>query len=143
MIQLSESVRACQTPETLAALGYTAPAPDRQPAPKPAPASPGKMTKTEARFLAEVLKPREAVGEITAVVFHPVNFHLRNGHRYTPDFAYLSGGRAHFVEVKGSYRLRSYRSAVLAFDQARLEWPCFVWIWAELRSNGPWEIKHA
>jgi hypothetical protein len=48
---------------------------------KPAPASPGKMTATEARFLA--------------------------------------------------------------FDQARLEWPCFVWIWAELRSNGPWEIKHA
>ncbi len=135
MIQMSDAVRALQSPETLAALGYRS-APDRQPEAKPA----AKMTKTEARYLAEVIRPQQAAGAIVDIAFQPVMFRLRNGHRYTPDFVcQAASGDVIMVEVKGSYRLQSYQRARLAFDQASLEWPCFVWIWAELQEDGNWK----
>lgn len=133
---LSPAVMRCQTPDTLAALGYVAP-PERKPDAKPAAEKRIKMTKTEARYLA-VLKTLEEAGEITDVKFHPVSFHLDNGHRYTPDFSYNDNGRIYLVEVKGSYKLGSYQRARMAFDQARIEWPLFVWIWAELGEDGAW-----
>jgi len=136
---MSAAVMCCQTAETLTALGYTPPT--RPPEVLPVPATRNKMTRTEARYLDEVLLARKAAGEITNIKFHPVIFYMDNGHRYTPDFSYLAGGRACFVEVKGSYRLQSYRSARLAFDQARLEWPCFSWLWVEWNGK-EWDTIH-
>lgn len=133
---LSPAVMRCQTPETLAALGYVAP--ERKPDAKPVDEKRKKMTKTEARYFA-VLKTLEEAGEITGVKFHPISFHLDNGHRYTPDFAFIDGGRAHFVEVKGSYKLGSYQRARMAFDQVRIEWPLFGWMWVELQDDGTWK----
>jgi len=135
---LSESVKRLQTPETLAALGYVAPPAERKSDAKPAAEKRNKMTKTEARYLS-VLKTLEEAGEITDVRFHPVSFHLDNGHRYTPDFSYNDDGRICLVEVKGSYKLGSYQRAKMAFDQARIEWPLFVWIWAESQDDGTWK----
>lgn len=137
-ITLSESVKRLQTPDTLRAMGFILPDADSRPVAKPAKSSADKMTKTEARYLREVLRPQEYAGDISGIVFQPMIIRLANGHRYTPDFGFIAGGRAHYVEVKGSYRLHSYQRARLAFDQAAVEWPCFVWIWAELGKNGEW-----
>lgn len=141
-ICLSDSIRKLQTPDTLRALGLVASPPTPQPHAPPPTRSP-RMTKTEAKYLAEVLRPQEAAGAVSGIVFQPVTLRLANGHRYTPDFGFLAAGRAHFTEVKGSYRLHSYQRARLAFDQARIEWPTFVWIWAELQPNGTWRTVNA
>ena len=127
---LSEYVRSCQTPETLRALGYITPTaipsvfPPSDPAPKRK-----KPTKTEARYL-QLLNARELAGEISDILFHPCNLYMQNGHRYTPDFKYRMNGNIYMVEVKGSYKLQSYQRARLAYDQTRIEWPMFSWVWA-------------
>jgi len=139
MITLSESVKSLQTPDTLRAMGFILPNADSPPAAKSAKSSLGRMTKTEARYLREVLLPRLSAGDISGIVFEPMTIRLANGHRYTPDFGFIAGGRAHFIEVKGSYRLHSYQRARMAFDQAAIEWPCFVWIWVELQDDGTWK----
>ncbi len=139
MLQLSDAVRLRQTPETLQVLGYAVPEAQRQPAAKAARPTPGEMTKTEARYMREVLQPQAAAGAISGIVFQPFTLRLANGHRYTPDFGFMAGRRAHFTEVKGSYRLHSHQRARLAFDQAAVEWPCFIWIWAELGTDGVWK----
>lgn len=136
---LSDACKRLQTPDTLRALGIMPPDADKHVAAKPVHATRGKMTKTEARYLNEVLRPQEAAGAVSAIAFQPMTIRLANGHRYTPDFAFISGGRMHLVEVKGSYQLGSYQRARLAFDQAAVEWPCFVWIWAELGEDGGWK----
>ncbi len=79
--------------------------------------------------------------DLVAVAFEGVTFRLANGHRYTPDWVYVEGGRLVCVEVKGSYRLGSYQRARLAFDQAAVEWPGVRWIWAERRKDGSWHVK--
>lgn len=135
---LSPAVMRCQTPETLAALGYVAPPSERKPDAKPVAEKRNKMTKTEARYFA-VLKTLEEAGEITGVKFHPISFHLDNGHRYTPDFSYCEDGRICLIEVKGSYKLGSYQRARMAFDQVRIEWPLFGWMWVELQDDGTWK----
>jgi hypothetical protein len=106
-----------------------APAPDRHR---------GQPTKTEADYRRQVLDTNHAV---SGVAYEALTVHLANGHRYTPDWVFWSGGRLHCVEVKGSYRLGSYQRARLAFDQARVEWPMFTWIWAEKTANG-WKVRN-
>jgi len=137
-VTMSDAVRDKQSPETLAALGMVrmgfTPV-------KPPVKAKNKMTKTETKFLNEILRPREQDGEINNILFHPCNLYMQNGHRYTPDFRYDIDGDIFIVEVKGSYRLPSYRSARLACDQARIEWPCFVWEWAELQEDGTWKTS--
>lgn len=92
-------------------------------------------TDTEAAYRREILDTNPAV---TRVGYEAMTFRMSNGHRYTPDWVFVCGGRIHCVEVKGSYRLGSYQRACLAFDQAATEWPEFVWLWAE---RGPYGWK--
>jgi len=99
----------------------------------------GVPTKTEAAYRREVLDPNPAVENVW---FEALTFRLANGHRYTPDWTFWSGGRLHCVEVKGSYRLGSYQRARLAFDQAAIEHPWAAWIWAERTKDG-WETRPA
>lgn len=99
------------------------------------PSRPKTPTKTEAAYRREILDINPAV---TRVAYEPLTFRMSNGHRYTPDWVFVCGGRIHCVEVKGSYRLGSYQRACLAFDQAATEWPEFVWLWAE---RGPYGWK--
>ena len=90
-------------------------------------------TKTEMEFRARYLAGK-------AARFEALVFRLANGHRYTPDWVYVEGGRLVCVEVKGSRRLGSYQRARVAFDQAAVEWPDARWIWAERREDGSWQV---
>jgi len=90
-------------------------------------------TKTEAEFRTRHLGGKGAR-------FEALVFRLTNGHRYTPDWVYVDGGRLVCVEVKGARRLGSYQRARLAFDQAAIEWPDARWIWAERSENGTWQV---
>lgn len=92
-------------------------------------------TKTEAAYRREVLDTNPAV---QSVAYEALTVRLANGHRYTPDWVFWAGGRLYCVEVKGTYRLRSHQRARLAFDQACVEFPGIVWIWAEKRKGGAW-----
>jgi len=101
------------------------------------PRRPKGPNKTEQRFADECLRGRDAR-------FEGLTLRMANGHRYTPDWvvvAYRGNGNITCYEVKGSYRLHSHQRARLAFDQARCEWPCFRWLWAELQPDGTWRIE--
>jgi len=96
-----------------------------------------RMSKTEARYLAEIITPlvRSCLG--TFLGYEPITLRMANGHRYTPDFGVHSAdGVTTLIEVKGGYRLGSYQRARLAFDQARVEFPCFRFVWAEWTKDG-------
>ena len=96
--------------------------------------------KTEAEYRRLFLAPRLADGVFTGCWFEGVSFRMANGHRYTPDWVCTyPDGRLVCVEVKGSYRFGSHQRARLAFDQARIEWPGVVWIWAVRGKGGVWE----
>jgi len=90
-------------------------------------------TKTEAEFARCHLAGKDAR-------FEALVFRLANGHRYTPDWVYVEGGRLVCVEVKGARRLGSYQRARMAFDQAVVEWPDVRWIWAERCEDGSWQV---
>jgi len=84
--------------------------------------------KTEAAYRAEVLGRR---GDVAAVYYEGLTLRMANGHRYTPDWVVVTaGGRIECHEVKGAYALHSQQRARLAFDQARVEFPWIVWVWA-------------
>jgi len=92
-------------------------------------------SKTETDYRRQVLDTNPA---IRSVWYEGLTFRLANGHRYTPDWVCLDvSGKVLCIEVKGGYRLGSYQRARLAFDQAAIEHPWAVWIWAENR-NGEW-----
>ena len=110
--------------------------PGVKPEPKSHRAAPKGPTKTEAAYRLEILDRNPAV---RVVGFEAITVRLANGHRYTPDWCFVAGDRLHLVEVKGSYRLGSYQRARLAFDQARIEHPWAVWIWAERTKEGGWK----
>ena len=127
---MSDAVKRLQTPDTLRAFGFIAPPDITTPAVKSDPAPKvKKMTKTEAKYLL-VLQARELAGEISDILFHPCNLYMQNGHRYTPDFKYRRDGKVFMVETKGSYKLPTYQRSRLAYDQTRIEWPMFSWVWA-------------
>lgn len=94
-------------------------------------------TKTEQRYYDEVLASRLAGGLYRRIVFHGLRLYMANGHIYTPDWCCVRAtGLIELHEVKGSYRLHSYQRSRLAFDQARVEWPEFMWVWAEKTFDG-------
>ena len=88
-------------------------------------------TKTESEYARLYLSGKNPV-------YEALTFRLANGHRYTPDWVYVDAGRLVCVEVKGAYRLGSYQRARMAFDQAAVEWPTILWVWAEKR-DGDWQ----
>ena len=89
--------------------------------------------KTEARYRDEFLSGMEAR-------YEALTFRMGNGHRYTPDWVVLRDGCIECHEVKGSYRMHSHQRARLAFDQARVEFPGFVFVWAVQDGRG-WQRK--
>lgn len=98
-----------------------------------------RPNKTEARYRTEVMDRNPAV---TVIGYEALTFHLANGHRYTPDWVFRCGEVMTCVEVKGAYKFGSHQRAKLAFDQARVEFPLFGWIWATWTKNG-WETTNA
>ncbi|CAK0741036.1 hypothetical protein CCP3SC15_1110011 [Gammaproteobacteria bacterium] len=102
-----------------------------------------KMSKTEAEYERIYLRaiPHK---------FEGITFKMSNGHRYTPDFYVVRTERGSCQqdfrivlechEIKGGYRLGSYGRARLAFDQARIEYPDFKFIWATKTKEG-WRIQ--
>jgi hypothetical protein len=84
----------------------------------------------------------EFVGCLT--YFEGLTFRLKNGHRYTPDWVLrIDDDKVMCVEVKArgknNFRQPSYQRARVMFDQCRVEWPNYVWRWAE-KHNGEWTI---
>ena len=78
--------------------------------------------------------------------FEGITLRMSNGHRYTPDYfvCETSGdgepGTIELHEVKGSYKLQSYGRAKMAFDQCKIEFPMFKFIWATKTKEG-WELR--
>lgn len=71
--------------------------------------------------------------------FEALTFRMANGHRYTPDWVvFTNSGNIECHEVKGGYALGSEQRARLAFDQARVEFPWIVWVWAN-KSEGSFQ----
>ena len=96
-----------------------------------------KPNKTEAAYRAEILGGRADVADVR---YEGLTFRMENGHRYTPDWVVVTeGSRIECHEVKGRHALRSQQRARLAFDQARVEFPWFTWVWA-VRAKAGWEI---
>jgi len=91
-----------------------------------------KMTKTEAEYALIFLREKKHK-------FHGLTFWLEAGHKYTPDW-YIPDEKT-VVEVKGSYRFHSQRSSKFGFDQARIEYPEFKFVWATKQRNGEWIIR--
>jgi hypothetical protein len=96
-------------------------------------------SKTELAYRREVLDRQMATGVITSIAYEGLTVRLANGHRYTPDWVCLaSDGKTICIEVKGTYRFGSYQRARMAFDQARIEYPAWRWIWTERQKTGEW-----
>ena len=94
---------------------------------------PAGPNKTEAKYAAECLRGLDAR-------YEAISFRLANGHRYTPDWVVFEDGRpVSCHEVKGSHRFGSHQRARLAFDQARIEIPGLLWVWAVLQKDGSWK----
>ena len=90
--------------------------------------------KTEALYRADVIGRR---ADVAAVHYEGLTLRMANGHRYTPDWVVVTAaGRIECHEVKGGYALHSHQRARLAFDQARVEFPWIVWVWAVKTKNG-------
>ncbi len=97
-----------------------------------------EANETEAAYRREVLGMRP---DIAAVRYEGLSFRMANGHRYTPDWLVVTkAGGIECHEVKGRRALHSQQRARLAFDQARVEFPWAIWVWA-VRSSGGWEIE--
>lgn len=89
--------------------------------------------KTESDYRATYLRGMDAR-------FEALTFRMANGHRYTPDWVvFTATGKIECHEVKGGYALGSEQRARLAFDQARVEFPWIVWVWAK-KVGGQWTI---
>ena len=101
---------------------------------RPARAVGRSPNKTEASYRAEVIARRT---DVAAVHYEGLTVRMANGHRYTPDWVVVTaGGRIECHEVKGGYALHSHQRARLAFDQARIEFPWIMWVWAVKTKNG-------
>ncbi|MFA6152928.1 MAG: hypothetical protein WC716_16520 [Chitinophagaceae bacterium] len=94
----------------------------------------GKIpTKTEQEFNDRYLQGKGR--------FEALTFRMSNGHKYTPDYFIWDGVNQFVYETKGSYRLHTYQRAKLAFDQCKIEYPMFKFIWAEKQKTGEWKIN--
>jgi len=91
--------------------------------------------KTEMDYYRTFLEPRKVI----AIRYEGITLRLQSNHRYTPDFVVLTADGIELIEVKGSYKLHSHQRARLAFDEARVQWPCFKFYWAEKQKGGNWE----
>lgn len=101
---------------------------------RPAVAGRREPNKTEAAYRAEVIGRRP---DVAAVHYEGLTLRMANGHRYTPDWVVVTtAGRIECHEVKGGYALHSHQRARLAFDQARVEFPWIVWVWAVKTKTG-------
>ncbi len=66
---------------------------------------------------------------------------LENGCRYTPDFVVSLDITLLLVEVKNAaYKHASYGRSKMAFAQAQIDYPMFVYRWAE-KVGGEWHEK--
>jgi len=135
--RLQAQVRAQLANDATLAGGLTS-VPDSAPTPTPAPAADRgerghrEPNKTEADYRATQLRGMDAR-------YEALTFHMANGHRYTPDWVVFTGdGNIECHEVKGGYALGSEQRARLAFDQARVEFPWVVWVWAK-KSEGSFQ----
>lgn len=97
---------------------------------------PRQPNKTELRF-------RDAQMEHVrpGLRFEALTLRLANGHKYTPDWVYVTRDLlVQCFEIKDSrYRHASFQRSRLAFDQAATEFPCFRFFWCEWDGN-KWTI---
>ena len=87
--------------------------------------------KTEIRYNREMLAGR---GQYEAITLR-----MANGHRYTADWYDATTRTLH--EVKGAHKFNSHQRARLAFDQARVEFAEFNFVWATRTKSGEWKVE--
>ena len=112
--------------------------------PKPTPTAPvakepkhRQPNKTETAYLNRL--KCEFPGSL--IRYEGITLLLENGHRYTPDFVVSVDGTLLLVEVKNAaYKHASYGRSKMAFAQAQIDYPMFVYRWAE-KVGGEWHEK--
>lgn len=74
--------------------------------------------------------------------YEAITLQLRSGHAYKADWVViLLTGEVILVETKnGAYRHASYGRSRLAFDTAKVEYPCFKFQWREKFKDG-WKVS--
>ena len=107
-----------------------------------APARPVKAKKALGPNKTEMVYKQKYLDD--SAMYEGVTLHLKNGHRYTPDWVIFNDGGLGYglecVEVKGAYKFHSEGRAKLAFDQAKVDFPHIRFRWAVLQKNGTWKI---
>ena len=87
----------------------------------------GVPNKTELRFLADVLEPMVARGELVRVEYESITFHVHQVAKYTPDWiGWLPGERIRCFEVKGPHIREQDKVRWKAHSAAR------PWIWWQM-----------
>jgi hypothetical protein len=111
----------------------SAPTPTRAPVADRGKRGHRKPNKTETDYRKTYLRGKDAQ-------YEALTFRMANGHRYTPDWVvFTDKGKIECHEVKGGYALGSEQRARLAFDQAKVEFPWIIWVWAK-RVSGQWSV---
>lgn len=101
--------------------------------------TPGRMNKTEARYLQDVIEPRLKTGEYRSAKFEAVKLRLADRTFYTPDFAVVNDrtGEIELHEVKGGW---IEDDAMVKFKTAAAMFPEYRWILVQQKkATGPWE----
>ncbi len=111
------------------------------PAAQPTPAKPATCERrpnlNEAAF-RRLHIPTDA----THVRYEAISLRVTGTHRYTPDWTWYDAvGRLHADEVKGPFPLPSQRSARLAYDQARIDYPEISFRWATQQDDHTYRIE--
>jgi hypothetical protein len=101
--------------------------------------TPGRMNKTEARYLQDVIEPRLKTGEYRSAKFEAVKLRLADRTFYTPDFAVVNDatGEIELHEVKGGW---IEDDAMVKFKTAAAMFPEYRWkLVQQKKTTGPWE----
>lgn len=102
----------------------------------------GKQTKCEMEY------GRMLAFEFPGCEVEPFGITLRlaNGHKYTPDFIVKDKEGIKLIceckqRGKNGFRQHSYQRAKVMFDQSRVEYPFWLFRWAE-KQSGIWNISN-
>lgn len=95
-------------------------------------------SKTEGRFVQELVRPALASGEIRAWGYEPIRLRIAPGLHYTPDVvAVLLDGELELWEAKGGYQWSQDRVRIKAAAGAWPELHIRIWQW----KGGNWSME--
>lgn len=95
-------------------------------------------SKTEGRFIQELVRPALASGKIQDWAYEPIRLRIAPGLHYTPDVVVvLPNGELELWEVKGGWQWSQDRVRIKAAAGAWLELHIRIWAWR----GGNWSME--